>query len=182
MRPAATAARPSFFDCMFSPSSPACRSLYRIRAICNESFSKDFCPTSAQWTMFLHVRAYVSWILRLCSPAKPVRNTDIPQYYRPLAPSQRRVTGYDLTRQSGDVAQLAEHLLCKQGVVGSNPIVSTEVKLQVRGQFWGRSPLLPGTLNGCSWHIHGTFRPRTCPDRGGFRRSMPDGRRSQEHP
>ncbi len=26
----------------------------------------------------------------------------------------------------GDVAQLAEHLLCKQGVVGSNPIVSTE--------------------------------------------------------
>src|SRR2546428_114489 len=25
----------------------------------------------------------------------------------------------------GDVAQLAEHLLCKQGVVGSNPIVST---------------------------------------------------------
>ena len=26
---------------------------------------------------------------------------------------------------AGDVAQLAEHLLCKQGVVGSNPIVST---------------------------------------------------------
>ena len=26
---------------------------------------------------------------------------------------------------SGDVAQLAEHLLCKQGVVGSIPIVST---------------------------------------------------------
>ena len=25
----------------------------------------------------------------------------------------------------GDVAQLAEHLLCKQGVVGSIPIVST---------------------------------------------------------
>ena len=24
----------------------------------------------------------------------------------------------------GDVAQLGEHLLCKQGVVGSNPIVS----------------------------------------------------------
>src|SRR2546423_2833313 len=32
----------------------------------------------------------------------------------------------------GDVAQLAEHLLCKQGVVGSNPIVST-LKAQVRG-------------------------------------------------
>ena len=27
----------------------------------------------------------------------------------------------------GDVAQLGEHLLCKQGVVGSNPIVSTSV-------------------------------------------------------
>ena len=26
----------------------------------------------------------------------------------------------------GDVAQLAEHLLCKQGVVGSIPIVSTD--------------------------------------------------------
>ena len=25
----------------------------------------------------------------------------------------------------GGVAQLGEHLLCKQGVVGSNPIVST---------------------------------------------------------
>jgi hypothetical protein len=25
----------------------------------------------------------------------------------------------------GDVAQLAEHLLCKQGVVGSSPIIST---------------------------------------------------------
>jgi hypothetical protein len=37
----------------------------------------------------------------------------------------------------GDVAQLAEHLLCKQGVVGSNPIVSTE-KPQV-------TPSMPGT-------------------------------------
>ena len=26
----------------------------------------------------------------------------------------------------GDVAQPGEHLLCKQGVVGSNPIVSTK--------------------------------------------------------
>jgi hypothetical protein len=26
----------------------------------------------------------------------------------------------------GDVAQLVEHLLCKQGVVGSSPIVSTK--------------------------------------------------------
>jgi hypothetical protein len=27
--------------------------------------------------------------------------------------------------QHGDVAQLAERLLCKQGVVGSSPIIST---------------------------------------------------------
>ncbi len=25
----------------------------------------------------------------------------------------------------GDVAQLGEHLLCKQGVAGSNPVIST---------------------------------------------------------
>ena len=30
-----------------------------------------------------------------------------------------------LLPESGDVAQLGEHLLCKQGVVGSSPIVST---------------------------------------------------------
>ena len=30
-----------------------------------------------------------------------------------------------LPLRGGDVAQLGEHLLCKQGVVGSNPIVST---------------------------------------------------------
>ena len=29
----------------------------------------------------------------------------------------------------GDVAQLAEHLLCKQGAVGSSPIVSTKNSL-----------------------------------------------------
>ena len=29
--------------------------------------------------------------------------------------------------RAGDVAQLGEHLLCKQGVVGSNPIVSTKL-------------------------------------------------------
>ena len=28
-------------------------------------------------------------------------------------------------RSSGDVAQLVEHLVCNQGVVGSSPIVST---------------------------------------------------------
>jgi hypothetical protein len=30
----------------------------------------------------------------------------------------------------GDVAQLGEHLLCKQGVAGSNPVISTNTR------FW----------------------------------------------
>ena len=35
------------------------------------------------------------------------------------------LSGDSVARASGDVAQLAEHLLCKQDVVGSIPIVST---------------------------------------------------------
>ncbi len=39
-----------------------------------------------------------------------------------------RVRGWPPGLESfGDVAQLVEHLLCKQGVVGSSPIVSTEM-------------------------------------------------------
>jgi hypothetical protein len=66
---------------------------------------------------------------------------------------------------SGDVAQLAEHLLCKQGVVGSIPIVSTIVMSRdipdtrtrvmgsgvlVFGGLWGR---LVGVLwvGMCGW-------------------------------
>ena len=30
-------------------------------------------------------------------------------------------------RYCGDVAQLGEHLLCKQGVRGSNPLISTRI-------------------------------------------------------
>jgi hypothetical protein len=32
---------------------------------------------------------------------------------------------------SGDVAQLEEHLLCKQGVVGSSPIISTTTAISL---------------------------------------------------
>jgi hypothetical protein len=39
------------------------------------------------------------------------------------------ITGSRIRRSGhrfrGDVAQLEEHLLCKQGVVGSSPIIST---------------------------------------------------------
>ena len=30
------------------------------------------------------------------------------------------------TRVDGGIAQLGEHLLCKQGVIGSSPIISTK--------------------------------------------------------
>ena len=32
----------------------------------------------------------------------------------------------------GGVAQLGEHLLCKQGVIGSNPFISTKLSLLVK--------------------------------------------------
>jgi hypothetical protein len=35
----------------------------------------------------------------------------------------------------GDVAQLVEHLLCKQGVGGSSPLVSTHVAAMVLETF-----------------------------------------------
>ena len=31
-------------------------------------------------------------------------------------------------KENGGVAQLGEHLLCKQGVIGSNPFISTNPK------------------------------------------------------
>ena len=40
--------------------------------------------------------------------------------YRAWSAVQSKTAG-----QHGDVAQLEEHLLCKQGVVGSSPIIST---------------------------------------------------------
>jgi hypothetical protein len=33
------------------------------------------------------------------------------------------------TRGAGDVAQLVEHLVCNQGVVGSSPVASTILEL-----------------------------------------------------
>ncbi len=45
----------------------------------------------------------------------------------------------------GDVAQLEEHLLCKQGVVGSIPIVSTRI---LPGWLW--ADRLAGSYRGIS--------------------------------
>ena len=38
----------------------------------------------------------------------------------------------------GGVAQLGEHLPCKQGVVGSNPVISTKAFLKADGWIVGR--------------------------------------------
>ncbi len=43
-----------------------------------------------------------------------------------------------IERNSGDVAQLEEHRLCKPGVVGSSPIVSTGTSTY---QHWLKYPL-----------------------------------------
>ena len=47
----------------------------------------------------------------------------------------------------GGVAQLGEHLLCKQGVGGSSPLASTTLReeLRVAGQDALRSPARPDT-------------------------------------
>ena len=37
-----------------------------------------------------------------------------------------------MAKVNGGIAQLGEHLLCKQGVNGSNPLFSTRVPEQVR--------------------------------------------------
>ena len=57
--------------------------------------------------------------------------------------------------QHGDVAQLEEHLLCKQGVVGSSPIISTAVISQEIGdspnlRSWVRAGSCSGGALGCS--------------------------------
>jgi hypothetical protein len=36
----------------------------------------------------------------------------------------------------GDVAQLGEHLLCKQGVAGSNPVISTNTDSGLSSTFF----------------------------------------------
>ena len=42
-------------------------------------------------------------------------------------------------RSNGDVAQLGEHLPCKQGVKGSNPFISTEEEILEVVKLKGRN-------------------------------------------
>ena len=46
--------------------------------------------------------------------------------------------------KNGGVAQLGEHLLCKQGVIGSIPFISTrtEMSKRIRVQGAGQPPLI----------------------------------------
>src|SRR5262245_37240871 len=49
----------------------------------------------------------------------------------------------------GAVAQLGEHLLCKQGVVGSIPSSST-IDLGIESQCGGKNPEVSGSVVRCS--------------------------------
>jgi hypothetical protein len=70
------------------------------------------------------------------------------------------VCGRYRVRASGDVAQLAEHLLCKQDVVGSIPIVST---IKAPGSKAARGFLVLRAARPCgtieSFHTAVTRRP-----------------------
>ena len=48
------------------------------------------------------------------------------RYAKPVSRRSRPCGSGSLDFRRGDVAQLVEHLLCKQGVGGSSPLVSTE--------------------------------------------------------
>ena len=67
----------------------------------------------------------------LCATAKGARNTHVPMRFFALDVRFARVYNMQaVIRQvdngPGTLAQLGEHLLCKQGVVGSSPISSTK--------------------------------------------------------
>ena len=66
-------------------------------------------------------------------------------------PTRRRVS-------LGDVAQLVEHLLCTQGVVGSSPIVST--RSRVPGLVTSSEPSTGALGCGGSGPERGASRPR----------------------
>ena len=58
------------------------------------------------------------------------------------------------THSNGGVAQLGEHLPCKQGVMGSNPIISTKDVVRIfefnSEESWIRTEtVLNNNLNGC---------------------------------
>ena len=57
-------------------------------------------------------------------PATARENRSAPTPFRDLQRFRKGNKGFP---QDGGVAQLGEHLPCKQGVMGSNPIISTRV-------------------------------------------------------
>jgi hypothetical protein len=59
-------------------------------------------------------------------------------------------------RTDGGVAQLGEHLLCKQGVIGSIPFTSTRMALGVG--VWRRQN--PGYRGGCGALCSGLFEQK----------------------
>ena len=55
----------------------------------------------------------------------PLSNATVSTKSRSKFPNQRDCTRIDRSCRCGRVAQLGEHLLCKQGVTGSIPVTST---------------------------------------------------------
>src|SRR5437763_9504691 len=67
-------------------------------------------------------------VLAMAAPSPRMPDTplwDVPEEGRTLAIGQVADGPSPNMAVSGDVAQLEEHLLCKQGVAGSSPVVST---------------------------------------------------------
>ena len=48
--------------------------------------------------------------------------------WQAMSPSAAALAGTPSLNGFGGVAQLGEHLLCKQGVIGSNPFTSTSLR------------------------------------------------------
>src|SRR5437763_9828457 len=67
-------------------------------------------------------------VLAMAAPSPRMPDTplwDVPEEGRTLAIGHVADGPSPNMAVSGDVAQLEEHLLCKQGVAGSSPVVST---------------------------------------------------------
>ena len=63
--------------------------------------------------------------VKLCSADNTSPETVREDRSRPTSEATERSVALERDKPYGGVAQLGEHLPCKQGVMGSNPIIST---------------------------------------------------------
>ena len=64
--------------------------------------------------------------VKLCSADNTSSETMREDRSRPTSEATERSVALERDKPYGGVAQLGEHLPCKQGVMGSNPIISTK--------------------------------------------------------